>query len=132
STAYHVAVPNGVILLTPGATAAATSFDPTDGDWDVNAPTSNTGDVFMGGVGLTVPGGLPGGIKNVTWTADFWSDTAGITMNWKWAAAAYKSLSSDPNALKVKPVDSNSLSVYNNSDPSGTPEAYKSSVVAGG
>src|SRR5947207_13207486 len=30
STPYHVAVPNGVIVLTPGATSASTSFDPTD------------------------------------------------------------------------------------------------------
>src|SRR5262249_24230368 len=37
-TAYSVAVPKGVITLTPGATSATASFDPGDGDWDVNAP----------------------------------------------------------------------------------------------
>jgi len=52
-------------------------------------PSGGTGDVFMGGVALPVPNGLPGSIKSVTWSAEFWSDTAGLTVNWKWAAAAY-------------------------------------------
>src|SRR5947209_6455693 len=88
-TAYNVAVPNGVIVLTAGATAASASasFDPTDNDWDVSAPAGGAGDVFMGGVALPVPNGLPGNIKNVTWSADFWCDTANVSVNWKWAAA---------------------------------------------
>src|SRR5262245_32714274 len=36
-TPYHVAVPNGVIVLTPGATSASASFDPTDSDWQLAA-----------------------------------------------------------------------------------------------
>ena len=130
-TPFHVAVPNGVIVLTPGATSAAASFDPTDNDWDVSAPTGGAGDVFMGGVALPLPNGLPGGAKNVTWTADFWSDTAGVTVSWKWSAAAYKSFGTDPNALNVKPVDNNTLSVYHNGDQSGTPETFKTQVVKG-
>jgi hypothetical protein len=131
-TTFNVAVPNAVVVLTPGATSASTSFDPTDNDWDVSAPSAGTGNVFMGGVALTVPGGLPGGVKNVTWSANFWSDTAGVTVNWRWAAAVYKNFGTDYNALGVKPVDNNSLSVYLNNDKSGTPEAFKSSVTAGG
>jgi hypothetical protein len=130
--AYHVAVPNGLIVLTPGATSASVTYDPTDNDWDVSAPTGGTGNVFMGGVALQVPNGLPGGIKNVTWTVDLWSDTPGITVNWKWAASVYKSFSVDYNALNVKPVDSNSLSAYHNGDKSDTPEAFKALVTAGG
>src|SRR5581483_11436881 len=64
-TAYKVAVPNADVVLTVGGTSAATSFDPTDGDWDVSAPASGAGDVFMGGVALQAPAGLPAGIKNV-------------------------------------------------------------------
>src|SRR5262245_13141851 len=97
STPYHVAVPNGVIVLTPGATSASATFDPTDNDWDVSAPSSGAGDVFMGGVELPLPNGLPGGIKNVTWSASFWSDTANISLSWKWSAAAYKNFSTDYN-----------------------------------
>jgi hypothetical protein len=130
--AYHAAVPNGVIVLTPGATSASASFDPTDGDWDVSAPSGGAGNVFLGGVALPVPSGLPGGIRNVTWSANFWSDTAGVNVNWRWAAAAYQSFGTDNNALGVKPVDNNNLSAYLNGDKAGTPEAYKSSVVGGG
>jgi hypothetical protein len=130
-TNFHVALPNAVIVLTPGATSARASFDPTDNDWDVSAPTGGTGNVFMGGAGFPVATGLPGGIKNVTWTGSFWSDTANTTLNWKWGAAAYNSFPADPNALSVKPVDNNSLSAYTNNDHAGTPEAMKTYVMAG-
>jgi hypothetical protein len=129
---YQIPVGDTDILFTPGATSASTAYDPTDGDWDVSVPSSGTGDVFMGGVARQVPNGLPGNIKNVTWEASFWSDTSGLTVSWKWAAAAYSSFSTDNGALNVKPVDAKSLSVYVNADQSGTPEAYKSFVVAGG
>jgi hypothetical protein len=131
-TPYHLAVPNAVIVLTPGATSASTSFDPTDNDWDVSAPSGGAGDVFMGGVALPVPNGLPGGIKNVTWTVNLWSDTAGVTVNWSWGAAVYTNFSPDPNALGVKPVDNNNLSPYHNNDQSDTPEAFKAAVTGGG
>jgi hypothetical protein len=134
-TSYNVAVPNGVIVLTPGATSAAASYDPSDNDWDVSAPTgggpAGPGNVFMSGAVLTVPNGLPGGIQNVTWSAGFWSDTNNITVSWKWAAAVYNSFSTNYNALGVKPVDNNNLSIYKNGDHAGTPETYKGSVVAG-
>src|SRR5206468_2698090 len=118
-------------VFTPGATSASTTFDPADNDWDTGVPSGGTGDVFMTGMALPVPNGLPGGIKSVTWSAAFWSDTAGISVNWKWAAAAYKSFGTDYNALGVKPADSKDLSVYHNADQSGTPEAFKSAVTGG-
>lgn len=130
-TAYHVAVPNGVIVLTAGATSASATFDAGDNDWDVSAPTGGTGDVFLAGVAVPVTTALPGGIKNVTWSASFWSDTANVTVNWKWSAAVYSNFSGDYNALNVKPVDNNNLSPYHNGDQSDTPEAFKSFVVAG-
>jgi hypothetical protein len=130
-TPYHVAVPNGVIVFTPGQTSASASFDPTDNDWDVSVPSGGTGNVFMGGVALPLTAGLPGGIKNVTWTANFWSDTAGLTVNWSWAGAAYTNFSTDYTTLGIKPVDNNALSAYHNGDKAGTPEAFKSSVVVG-
>jgi hypothetical protein len=86
----------------------------------------------MGGVAVPLPSGLPAGVKNVTYNASFWTDTPNVTVNWKWAASAYSNLGTDNNALTVKPVDNNNLSAYKNGDQSGTPEAFKSSVVAGG
>jgi hypothetical protein len=131
-TAYHVAVPNGTILLTPGATSASVSYDAGDNDWDVSAPTGGAGNTFLTGVAMPVATALPGGIKNVTWTENFWSDTAGVNVSWKWGAAVYSPFGTDYNALNVKPVDNNNLSAYKNGDHAGTPEAFKSSVLHGG
>jgi hypothetical protein len=130
--AYHVAIPNTIAVLTPNATSASVSFDPSDNDWDVSAPTGGAGNTFMAGAALPVTSNLPGGIKNVTWSAAFWSDTSGVTINWRWGAAIYPSFGTDNNALNVKPVDNNNLSVYANGDHAGTPEAYKTLVIAGG
>jgi hypothetical protein len=131
-TTYNVPVPNGVIVFTPGATSASATFDPNDNDWDVGVPSGGTGHVFMGGAELALPNGLPGNVQNVTWSANFWSDTANVNVTWQWAAAAYKpGFGTDPNALNVKPVDNNTLSAYHNGDKAGTPEAFKSLVTAG-
>jgi hypothetical protein len=128
---YSDAVPDTDIVFEPGATSASATFDPSDGGWDISVPSNVGGNVFMGGVALPVPNALPGGIKNVLWTAGFWSDTPGVSVNWQWAAGAYKSFSLDYTTLGVKPVDNNTLSVYKNGDKAGTPEAFKSAVVAG-
>ncbi len=129
--AYHASLPNAVIVFTPGQTTASTSYDPTDHDFDTSVPSNGTGNVFMSGSALTVPTALPGGIKNVTWTASFWADTPGLNVSWAWGASVYKSFSSDNNFVGIKPTDANNLGV-NNGDKAGTPEAYKSAVVAGG
>ncbi len=64
---------------------------------------------------------IPAGINPVTWTADFSSETPGICLNWKWAAAVYTTFSTDYNALGVKPIDPNTGSDYLNSDHAGPP-----------
>jgi hypothetical protein len=131
-TTYNQAAPDADIVLTPGGTSASTSYDPTEGEWDVSAPSGIGGKIFMDSVGLPVPsGGLPGGIKNVTWTAGFWSDTAGVSVNWSWGAAVYSTFGVDYTTLGVKPVDNNTLSTYLNGDKAGTPEAFKPYVIAG-
>jgi hypothetical protein len=83
-------------------------------------------------VGFPVPaGGLPGGIKPVTWKGTFSIAATGIKVQWQWGAAVYASFNTDYNADQVKPVDDNKASVYQNSDHAGTPEAYRPFVLAG-
>ena len=130
-TAYALAVPDATITFTPGATAATTTFNTGTNTWVTNVPSNLGGNVFLAGVALPTPAGLPGGINPVSWHADFSSATAGLTVNWQWAAAVYKSFGTDYGLLGVKPVDSNSLSQYANSDHAGTPESYKSFVTGG-
>jgi hypothetical protein len=67
----------------------------------------------------------------VTWSGTFVSDTAGVQVKWKWAAAAYSNFSNNYNLLGVKPVDDNHASQYQNSDHAGTPENFKAYVIGG-
>jgi hypothetical protein len=130
-TSYDLSVPDATITFSPTATQASTTFDVGSNTWQTTVPLNPGGNVFLAGLALPVPNGLPGGVNPVTWTATFQADTAGLSVNWQWATAVYTTFGSDYNADQVKPVDSNQLSVYKNSDHAGTPEAFRSSVVGG-
>jgi len=127
-----VAVPNAVIVFSPTATTATTLFNTTTNTWTTTVPLRIDGNVFLSGVAFPVPsGGLPGGVNPVTWSGQFKSDTPGVTIQWKWAAAVYNSFTTTYIALGVKPVDNASASAFKNSDLAGTPENRKSFVIAG-
>ena len=57
----------------------------------------------------------------VVWQGSFASDTAGISVAWKWGAAVYSIFSLDYNLLGLKPAHARTC-LYNNSDHAGTPE----------
>ncbi len=65
------------------------------------------------------------------WSGQLSSDTAGVTINWQWAAAVYDAFGADYSSLEVKPTDDTKASVFQNSDHAGTPEAFKSYVIGG-
>jgi hypothetical protein len=69
--------------------------------------------------------------KNITWSGDFHTDTAGISVSWQWAAAVYTEFTSDMSGIQVKTVDDNHADVYQNSDHAGTPENFKDFVIGG-
>jgi hypothetical protein len=131
SSAFGAATPDAVITFSPTATSAATTFDAGSNTWFTTVPMGLGGNTFMGGFALPLPNGLAGGLNPVTWTADFATDTPGVSVNWQWSAAVYRSFSTDYTALGVKPVDSNRASQYLNSDHAGTPENFKSFVTGG-
>ncbi len=113
-------VPNAVVILSPTAKEATTTF--TAGAWVTTVPVSFTDDVFLSGLAYRVPAaGLPGGIKPVTWKGVF-SATPGITIQWQWAAAVYTQFTNEYNALEIKPTHSTSIDKYHNGDQAGTPE----------
>jgi SdrD B-like domain len=129
---FSVAVPKAEITFTPLALTTVTSFDSATNTWLTTTPANGlSGNVFLAGAALPAPAGLPGGIKAVTWTANFTSDTPGLTVTWKWAAAVYTHFNTDMNALGVKPVDSLLGSKYINLHNAGTPENYRSYVTGG-
>jgi hypothetical protein len=135
---YKGHVPSSAITFSSSTTLATTDFDLLSpkllGDgWDTELQLSGlAGNDLMTALEFEVPaGGLPGGIKDVSFTATFSSYATGLTVNWQWAAAAYTSFDTDYNALGLKPVDDNSASEYKNSDHAGTPENFKSFVTGG-
>ena len=137
-TTYAVKVPDSTVTLSPSTTLATTDFTLLTphflGDgWDTNLPSSGlAGNDLMTAVRFSVPSaGLPGGIKNVTWSATFSSYTSGLTVQWQWAAAVYSTFTNNYNSVGVKPVDDNQASEYKNSDHAGTPENFRQYVVGG-
>ena len=126
-----VAVPDATINIVPGATSATTSFDATTGTWVTTEPPNLSGNTFLAGLAYMPTTGLPGGINPVTWQGSFSTNTAGISLNWQWAAAVYTKFSTDYNAGGVKAVDANNIGPYQNSDHAGTPEAFKNYVTGG-
>jgi hypothetical protein len=132
-TNYNIAAPDANITFDPSVTSATVSFDATKNLWQITVPPNGlAGNTFLDGAEFPVPsGGLPGGIKNVTWQANFSTDTSGVSMQWQWASAVYTSFNASYASLGIKPVDDNKASEYQNSDHAGTPEDYKTYVVGG-
>jgi len=128
---YTVNVPDARVTFSPTATSATTVFNTATNTWETTVPSKLSGNVFLDGVGFSVPTNLPGSIKPVSWSGRFSVDTPGVKINWQWGAAVYTSFSSDNNALGVKPVDDSKTSVYQNADNAGTPENFKTFVTAG-
>ena len=130
SSAFTLSVPDSIVTFDPSATSATTSF--TGGMWVTRVPSTGlAGNTFFSGLSYMVPSNLPGGLKNISWSGTVVIDTPGVSLQWQWAAAVYKTFSPDNNSLGVKPVDDNKASVYKNSDHAGTPENFKSKVVGG-
>jgi hypothetical protein len=128
-----VSVPNSTITLSPTATTATTTFNSATDSWNTTLPSNFSGSAFLGGVEVPLPNGLPGGVGPVTWLGQFSSSTAGVTVNWQWGAAAYKSFSANYNALNVDPVAVSQHSGWWwwSFSPAGTPQAFTQDLVAG-
>jgi hypothetical protein len=131
STTYSIGVPSSVVTFTPGTTVASTSYSASSNTWTTAVPSNLPGNDFLGGVALAVPGGLPGGITNVTWQGLMQSDTLNVQVQWHAAAAVYTQFATDYTTLNVKPCDDPHASSYQNGDHAGTPEAFKTFVTAG-
>jgi hypothetical protein len=131
---YMIPVPSALINFVPGLALATTEF--LAGGWVTNVPSSGlAGKVFLDGVAFLIPAsGLPGGIKDVTWSGMFFSCALGLSVQWQWAAAVYANdefFMAGYEGLGVKPVDDNKASAYKNSDHAGTPENFRSDVIGG-
>jgi hypothetical protein len=138
-TPYTVPVPNAVVTFNSASqtSGAKTTYDLTNSRWSTAVAASGlTGNTFVTGVAFQVPsGGFPSGIQNVTWSAAFSTDIPGVTLHWQWGAAVYTSFGTtyatgtNANVLGVNAEDGSADA--NGTDPAGTPETYKASVIFG-
>jgi hypothetical protein len=131
---YTIPVPNGEVVFSSAASQATTSYNSATNTWVTTTPYGLPGATFMDAVAYLVPaGGLPGNIKNVTWSMNIGTSAPaqGISVKWQWGAAVYTKFASTLGGVQVKPTDSPKGSAYQNGDAAGTPENYKAYVVGG-
>src|SRR5258707_4679850 len=131
STAYNLPVPDSVITFSSSGSSSPTTLDAVHNQWNTTVPVSYSGNVFLAGLSEYLSTALPGGVNPVNWTATFYTDKSGVSLQWQWAAAVYTSFNANYSSLGVKPIDASSGSAYLNSDHAGTPENYKSHVTGG-
>ncbi len=96
----------------------------------MKTPAGTAGNDYLNGISYEVPANLPGGIQNVTWSAEFYSRKTSAQFNWQWGAAVYTTFDSSYKLLGIKPLDDNHYVPYN-SDHAGTPENFKAYVTGG-
>lgn len=122
--ARSLAVPDARIQFKPWETQSWTVYG--GGLWDTSVPSAQGArETFMSGASLPLPDGIPRDVSKLAWTATFASDTPGVSVQWKWGAAAYTMFTDDYDALDVAPVDEK------HGDNAGTPVAFKRFVVHG-
>lgn len=129
SPAFSFSVPDAVLVLDPAVTTASTVFNGTN--WVTYARPSESGFYFLSGYNYSVTSAIPGSLSPVSWTGSFSASRLGVSVLWHMAAAVYTSLSTDLNAVGVKPSDCHSCSSYPNSHSAGSPENYLAYVIAG-
>jgi len=137
TTSYNLTVPDAKVVFNDSSvTQPTTTYDSVNNLMVTrfpNAPTLGNSSAFLSALAFTVPsGGLPGGIKSVTWTATFsTSNATNVGLHWKWAAGVYSTFTGDYNAVGIKPVDGQTPA-YPNNDKAGTPENFKSFASGNG
>jgi hypothetical protein len=140
-TLVTLKVPDSVVTFSPTVittsdsdldqVGAHTRYEPITSSWATSLPTEFKQDGFLGGMAYPVLNGLSGKIRDVTWQAQFSSDTPGVSLDWKWSAGAYSAFSSDYNALHVNALDSN-VSKSARTDSAGMPSGFSDFAVDGG
>ena len=127
-----LSVPDAVLTLSPRAATATTSFNAGADTWQTTAPANLSGNVFLDGLSFRPVGGLPEGIKNVTWTGQLLDrHRPGSRSTGSGRRRCTPSSARDTASLEVKPVDDGRLSTYQNSDHAGTPESFQAFVIGG-
>ncbi|MDO8586901.1 MAG: hypothetical protein Q7T82_07655 [Armatimonadota bacterium] len=128
---YEIPVPDALVTFNPGVTTASATYDSENHIWVTTLPAVHRPKAFLSGLAFQLPVGLPGGINPVKWSGQFFTDTPGARVDWKWASVVYTSFTTDYNSLGVKPIGGDDLSDFDNRDHAGTPEFFKQYATDG-
>lgn len=130
---YQLPVEPSEIHFAPATDYSFTVYDEINLHWITEISRANLGNnVFAGGYIFVVPaGGLPGGIKPVTWTATITTDTPGLKVAWQWSAAVYTPFGQYLNELGVKEADGPEETSFADATKAGTPWYLKEFVTGG-
>jgi len=135
--------PPAEVIYQPGAVgSSATTF--TVGMWVTTVSwddywSGSGGEViaFLSGLSYSIPSSVQLAQSVVQWTGTFggtlspvYSPEWIVDVSWEYGAAVYSALSTSYNLLGVKAINA-PTNVYPNTDSSGTPENYKSFLIAG-
>jgi hypothetical protein len=125
-----IQVPDAIVSFKPWETTTHTFYGL--GHWDTSAPPAQAAnDTFMSGLAVPMPGGPPANARDVTWTAQFTTNTPGVTVRWEWGGASYTKFSDDYNALGLAVSDVVSgTGKHKTVDEAGTPVAFKAFAVS--
>ena len=124
-----IEVKDGSVRFDPNAKAATTTYSGTR--WETVVPVDFKEDVFITGIPVLVTTALPGGIKDVTWTADAWA-SGKVNVQWTWSAAVYSSsFPADSTKILPKPVKGDKYTNYDKSHDAGTPEGALNFLIPG-
>jgi hypothetical protein len=130
SSKFTNTVPDSTVIFDNAFTCASATC--VSGNWVITAPKSGlSGNLFLSGLAYTVPQTIPGGLKPVTWSGTFTTDTPGVALQWKWAAAVYTQFGAVCGAVKATDDNAHDCLYPQNSDHAGTPENWKPYVIGG-
>jgi len=157
-TTTTIPVPDALIQFVPGLTQASTTFDATNNRWVTQVPMTDPasgrqqftvpGNIFVTGVPYLLPAAIaqlprgwgngPGASQNVTWSAEFTTDTPGVGINWQWGAAVYNPCFGNQPTNSNPTCSGESLNManlgvlgVNSADPGKCPIAQENSYNAG-
>ncbi len=130
SSKFNLSPANAKLILTNSVSQATTEFNGTE--WVTTSPPNISGQYFISGYSHLVPLAITPNLNPVAWKGIWTASCPGVaSVQWKWTAAVYSSLNSNPDLLGVKPIDGIAPNPYFNSDLAGTPENYTANLIAG-
>lgn len=127
---FSLRVPDTRVILGGSKTRLDLDYNYKHNAFVMNAPLHTKHRDFMSGVPYRVKFPIPAGVTGATWSAQFFG-TKTEKIKWSWGVAVYKRFSEVESKVHIKPLGDDRFSPKN-TDPPGSPEAFKKWLIAGG